>query len=81
MSEAGTPSEELRSIRVNLASRQICLSHLSHLEKFLTSDKLCVGHPYGNALNKILLFTNCIVASKKFWSSMSFQNLVRLSQI
>jgi secreted trypsin-like serine protease len=46
MSEAGTPSEELRSIRVNLASRQICLSHLSHLEKFLTSDKLCVGHPY-----------------------------------
>jgi hypothetical protein len=34
-------------------------------------------HPANQIKQKVL----CNVASKKFWSSMSFQNLVRLSQI
>jgi hypothetical protein len=36
------------------------------------------------ALSDLYYFKNstlCTVASNKFWSSMSFQNLVRLSQI
>jgi hypothetical protein len=32
-------------------------------------------------VSEVSIVVKCTVASNKFWSSMSFQNLVRLSQI
>jgi hypothetical protein len=59
--------------------------YLKHLcNKYLLFG--CLDHlPHANAtaVKDVKYFKNsyCTVASNKFWSSMSFQNLVRLSQI